>query len=207
MARETVPDAILLDVVMPGLDGWGMLRALKADPVVAPIPVVMLSGAVQRSHADGLGAVAFLRKPVDRHELLVALQAPPEPPEASPGGRVLLVEDDATTRELVRRALERQGYAVAEAADGAAALECLEAAAPSLIVLDLLMPRLDGFGFLDALRARDAWKAVPVVVISAKCTTDRDLGRLASATAVLQKGTHSTGDLVRAVRAAAPPTN
>jgi signal transduction histidine kinase/DNA-binding response OmpR family regulator len=199
LARETEPAAILLDVVMPGLDGWGVLRALKADPDLAPIPVVMFSGAVQRSLADGLGAVAFLRKPIDRGELLAALRTSPDAPPPPIGERILLVEDDATTRELVRRSLEREGYTVVEAEDGAAALECLEAAAPSLIVLDLVMPRLDGFGFLDALRARDAWKAVPVIVISAKCPTDLDRSRLPSATAILQKGMHSTADLLRAV--------
>ncbi|CAA9321741.1 MAG: hypothetical protein AVDCRST_MAG40-1497 [uncultured Gemmatimonadaceae bacterium] len=204
LAREARPDAILLDVLMPGLDGWAVLRALKADPELASIPVVMLSGTVQRSLADGLGAVAFLRKPVDRAELLAALLATPEPPPAASGERVLLVEDDPTARALVRRALERQGHAVVEAEDGAAALEGLEAAAPSLIVLDLLMPRLDGFGFLDALRARDAWKTVPVIVISANCTSDGDRDRLRSATAILQKGTNSTAELVRAVTGATP---
>ena len=219
LARATDPDAILLDVMMPGLDGWAVLRALKADPALAPIPVVMLSGAVQRALADGLGAVAFLRKPVERAELLASLQAPADAPADPPaetaaaapadeppvaGERILLVEDDAAALALVRRALERRGYGVVEAADGAAALERLDAAAPSLIVLDLEMPRLDGFGFLDALRARDAWKAVPVIVISARCATDDDRGRLRSAAAILQKGAHTTADLVRAVGTATP---
>ena len=199
MARELHPNAITLDVLMPGLDGWAVLRALKADPDLAHIPVVMLIGAVDPSLADGLGAAASLSKPFDRAALLAALRQSPESSKVANGRRVLIVEDDAVARELLRRTLERQGYSVAEAEDGEAALACLETVVPSLIILDLLMPRLDGFGFLDALRARAEWKSVPVIVVSAKCTTDGERTRLQSASAILQKGTDSAAELLRAV--------
>ncbi|MHB1222998.1 MAG: response regulator, partial [Gemmatimonadaceae bacterium] len=110
----------------------------------------------------------------------------------------LVVEDEANSRLLLRRSLERAGYSVAEAVDGHEALEQLRRARPSLILLDLLMPRMDGFAFLDELRTHDEWRDIPVVAVSAKTMTAEDRARLGD-TAVLQKGAYTAAELLRSV--------
>jgi CheY-like chemotaxis protein len=202
LAREIHPDAITLDVLMPEKDGWTVLSELKSDPELADVPVVMLSGVYERPLAEALGAAAYLTKPVDRVELLSTLQDSTHAPGSRRSERILVVEDDPEARELVRRTLERQGYPVFEAADGREAVELLFDAAPSLIILDLLMPRMDGFAFLDFLRSSLEFSAIPVVVVSAKTLNEVERSRLGSAARVLQKGVHSSGELLHAVKAA-----
>jgi PAS domain S-box-containing protein len=202
MAAELRPDAITLDVIMPGLDGWGVLAGLKGDPELASIPVVMITILDEMPMGLALGATGYLTKPVVREQLVAVLgQAMGGPGET--GGTVLLVEDDEGTRDVVRRTLEQQGCLVVEAENGRVALERLDEVTPTLILLDLMMPEMDGFEFLDALRSRDGARAIPVVVMTAKELTDEDRSRLnGGVERVLAKGTGLRGELVASLRTA-----
>jgi CheY-like chemotaxis protein len=193
LARTERPDVITLDVLMPGLDGWGVLAALKSDPALAAIPVVMLSVTDERNLGFSLGAAEYLTKPIERAQLSAVLSRY----RRSPGARVLIVEDDAATRMVLRRSLEKEGWTVAEAENGRVGLEQMASAPPALVLLDLMMPEMDGFEFLDGLRARGEREAVPIVVITAKELTDQDRKRLNGGVArVLAKGARGQDDLV-----------
>ena len=175
MARKTMPDAITLDVFMPEIDGWVVLSKLKEDPDLAEIPVIMLTFADDRSKGLSLGASEYLGKPIDPGELLNALQAHCPVSQSS---RVLVVEDEAATREMVCRVLTKAGWQTDEAVNGLAALDSLSDAVPDVILLDLLMPEMDGFDFLARLRRNPDWSDIPVIVVTAKSLTKDDRMRL-----------------------------
>ncbi|HET7024406.1 MAG TPA: response regulator [Gemmatimonadales bacterium] len=194
LARETPPDAITLDVMMPGMDGWEVLAALKDDPALAGIPVIMLTIVDDKKLGYALGATEYLTKPIDREHLRRVL-APYRVGEAA--GRVLVVEDDPPTAELVRRTLETEGWTVELARNGREGLARFDAAAPSLILLDLMMPEMNGFDFLEALRAPPRASDAPVIVVTAKDLTAEDHRRLNHhVSAVLQKGGYSRDELL-----------
>ena len=174
LARELVPTIITLDVVMPGMDGWAVLASLKGDPALAAIPVVILSIIDEKPMGFALGVSAYLTKPIDRKGLAAVLTkyAP-----TSATRSVLVVEDDAATRATLRRTLEQHGWEVDEAVNGRIALERIAERLPALVLLDLVMPEMDGFEFLEGLRRRSV-PPVPVVVITAKDLTDEDRRRL-----------------------------
>jgi len=176
-AREHHPDVITLDVMMPGLDGWAVLTALKADAATAEIPVVMLSVVDEKNLGFALGASEFLTKPIDRDRLGRVLRRYGRVDGAR---RVLVVDDDPQARAVLRRAMEGEGWEVIEAEHGRAALEYAEGKGPvpDLVLLDLMMPEMNGFEFLEAVRTRDPWGGVPVVVITAKELTDEERHRL-----------------------------
>jgi CheY-like chemotaxis protein len=204
-ARAHRPSAITLDVIMPRMDGWSVLVALKADPELRDIPVVVVSIVKDRGTALTLGAADFMTKPVDRASLTAILRQ--HCPVAG-SGPILLVEDDQATRDATRRMLYKLGFTAAEAANGRDALKWLsENEPPALILLDLMMPEMDGFAFLDAIRDRPALKAVPVVVLTAKDLTAEEKQILTGRTAqVLAKGDTSNQDLGEAIRRCiAPP--
>ena len=197
-ARERRPQVITLDVMMPGLDGWSVLTALKSDAATAEIPVVMLSVVDERNLGFALGASEYLTKPVDRDLLAHVLRK-----YRRPGGPrcVLVVEDDAATRSALRKEMEGEGWEVVEAEHGRAALERTVERVPDLVLLDLMMPEMDGFEFLEALRHREDWRGVPVVVLTAKELTDEDHRRLNGGVAqVVAKGGRGLGALAAAVR-------
>jgi len=197
-ARARRPDVITLDVVMPGLDGWAVLTALKGDPVTAEIPVVMLSVVDEKNLAFALGASEYLTKPIDRDRLTRVLR---KYERAGAPRRVLVVEDDSLTRAALRRAMESEGWEVVEAEHGRIALERSADRVPDLVLLDLMMPEMNGFEFLEALRARESWRAVPVVVITAKELTDEDRRRLnGGVERVVAKGGRGLEALAAAVR-------
>ena len=172
LAREIAPDAITLDVMMPGMDGWAVLAALKADAATADIPVVMVTIVDDRNLGYALGAADYLTKPIDRERLVAVLA------RHRPQRPILVVDDDPALRELLRRTLEREGYAVLEAGDGRAALARIEERLPGLILLDLMMPHMNGFELLTELRARPEWRGIPVVVVTAKDLTPEERQRL-----------------------------
>ena len=176
LAHECQPVAITLDVMMPGMDGWSVLRALKADPVLRNIPVIMLTMIDDQTRGYSLGAVDYLTKPVDRELLHRTLSRYHCTDAICP---VLLVEDDVETRALMAQTLEKAGWTVSEAGNGQEALDMMPDALPRLILLDLMMPVMDGFGFLAAMRARPEWQHIPVIVITAKDLTADDRARLA----------------------------
>jgi signal transduction histidine kinase/CheY-like chemotaxis protein len=199
LARSQRPDAITLDVLMPGLDGWAVLRSLKADPVTAAIPVVVVSMLEDQDVGYALGAVDYLTKPVERERLVASLgrfrngARGPRP--------VLVVEDDAATREVIRRALEQNGWLVREASNGRIALEAVKTEVPDLVVLDLMMPEMDGFEFVSELRRLEGGRHLPVVVVTAKEVTAEDRARLSGEVSrILHKGAFSREELVAELR-------
>lgn len=198
-ARAHRPQVITLDVVMPKTDGWSVLVALKQDPELRDIPVIVLTILKDRGMAFTLGATDFLTKPVDRASLIAVLRQ--HCPSAG-GGSVLLVEDDAAAREATRRVLEKLGFTTAEAANGLEGIRWLDRnSPPALILLDLIMPEMDGFAFLEAIQAHPAVHNVPVVVLTAKELTAEEKRTLTGRTAqVLAKGETTAVDLAQAVR-------
>ena len=200
IARECRPAAITLDVMMPGMDGWSFLSVLKADPELRKIPVIMLTMIDDRTRGYSLGAVDYLTKPVDRELLHKALNR-----YHCAGGvcQVLLVDDEAENRELLAHMLEKAGWTVSEAGNGQEALDMMPTVNPQLILLDLMMPVMDGFGFLAAMRAHPEWEHIPVIVITAKDLTAEDRGRLAgNVEEVFEKNACSREQLLKNVRAA-----
>jgi signal transduction histidine kinase/CheY-like chemotaxis protein len=195
LARELRPAAITLDVLMPEMDGWAVLTALKADPELVRIPVIMATFLDEKNMGFALGATDFLTKPIDRKYLAQLLKKyrcahPPCP--------VLVVEDHSELRELMRRMLEQEGWAVAVAENGRVALDRVAENRPELIVLDLMMPEMDGFSFLEALRQQVAWRSIPVVVVTAKDLTAEDRQRLNGYVQyVVQKGSQTREDLLQ----------
>jgi PAS domain S-box-containing protein len=175
LARELRPRAITLDVMMPGMNGWSTLRALRSDPVLSSIPVILLTVVDDRGRGFALGASDYLTKPIDK-SLLLGLLAKLKTP-ARPRS-VLLIEDDDDTRSLLRRLLEQDGWMVREAVNGRDGLDRLAEETPGLILLDLMMPEMDGFEFVANLQRTSVGRSLPVVVVTAKDITEEDLRRL-----------------------------
>jgi len=197
-ARAVQPDVITLDVLMPGMDGWAVLTALKAEPALADIPVLMLTVLDEQRLGFALGAANYLTKPVDRQRLVDAVRRVAAPGE---GDGVLVVEDDPDTRAALRRTLERAGWSVTEAENGRVALERLAARIPRLVLLDLMMPEMDGFDFLDAVRRQPALRSLPVIVLTAKDLTEDDRRRLnGGVDRIVQKGEPDPEWLMRELR-------
>ena len=183
-AREAKPAAITLDVMMPDIDGWTVLAALKGDPTLADIPVILITIVDEKHRGYTLGAADYLVKPVDRERLAGVLRKLC----GRNAGSLLIVEDDDTSRSVLRAAVERIGWSATEAANGRIALERLQSARPDAITLDLMMPEMDGFEFLVELRKRPEWREIPVIVVSAMELTDADRRRLlGQVEAVIQK--------------------
>jgi CheY-like chemotaxis protein len=176
LARQHRPQAITLDVLMPQMDGWRALKELKADVALRDIPVIMVTVLNERGMAIPLGAADFLTKPVDRQRLTALLR---ENCPASGGASILVVEDDLPTRETLCRMLTGMGNVAHAAVNGRSALDWLDShPAPSLILLDLLMPEMDGFEFLRELRTRPVFAGIPVIVVTAKELSAEDFGVL-----------------------------
>ncbi len=174
-ARQQRPDVITLDVLMPQLDGWAVLEALKSEPELADIPVVMITITDDKQLGFSLGAAEHLTKPVEPDKLLEVVS---RYVKTGTAGRALVVEDDEATRDVIRRTLERQNWTVAEAADGRRGMAALAEANPDVILLDLMMPEMDGFEFLAEMRRDSRYRAVPVIVVTAKTLTAEDHQRL-----------------------------
>lgn len=195
MARALRPNLITLDVIMPGLDGWTVLTMLKAHPDTASIPVIMLTIADNDDMGFSLGAAAFLVKPFDSDQLLDVLEQYKQ--EERGENPVLVVDDDSLTREVLRRTLEGEGWRVVEAANGVEALEVVKVVMPSLILLDLMMPEMDGFRFVSELRAVAAWKDIPIIIMTAKDLTQADRDALnGQVTQIAQKGVYNRDRLL-----------
>jgi CheY-like chemotaxis protein/nitrogen-specific signal transduction histidine kinase len=175
LAHSLVPAAITLDVRMPGMDGWQVLEELKRDPVTRHIPVIMVTMTDDRGLGVSLGATEFLTKPVRRDQLVQLLDR-----HTGEGTlpRALVVDDLEENRTLLRRALENEGWHVREAENGREALARIDEEAPSLILLDLMMPVMDGFEFVVEMRKRGMKPEIPIVVVTAKNLTEEDRSRL-----------------------------
>ncbi|PRP95408.1 Sensory/regulatory protein RpfC [Enhygromyxa salina] len=198
LAAEHEPDAITLDVMMPGMDGWAVLSRLKQIPALADTPVVLVSMVPDAGMGYALGAADVLSKPVARERLLSVLSRY----RLGPGSNhVLVVDDDADARELLCRAVLEAGWHVQEAQNGLIALAAMRAHKPRLVLLDLMMPQIDGFEVLEQLRADPALRAVPVVIVTAKMLSESERRLLSlKAASVLAKGSYSRTDLVEHLR-------
>ena len=204
LAKKLRPEAITLDVMMPGMDGWTTLARLKADRDLADIPVIMISISDRHEMGFALGAADFMTKPIDWDRLVTLLrrfrcERPPCP--------ILVVEDDPAMREMFRRTLEKDGWRVIEAITGRDALRRIAEERPELIILDLMLPEMDGFEVAEELRRNPAWQSIPIVVVTAKDLTEEDRRRLnGSVQKILQKGAHAREELLREIRAVIRPS-
>jgi len=199
VAKAARPDLITLDIIMPDLDGWSVLKALKDDPALRAIPVVLATIMADRDMGFALGAADFVTKPFERDLLIQAVN---RHRRGDGSAQVLVVDDDPKSRDVLRRTLQKEGWTVAEAVDGREALDRLERSPPALVLLDLTMPEMDGFEVLERMRRDDAWRAIPVIVVTAKDLTRAEVDRLnGRVVKVLQKGTYRRRDLLDDVRA------
>jgi signal transduction histidine kinase/CheY-like chemotaxis protein len=198
LAKDLRPTAITLDVMMPDLDGWSVLAALRKDPELAEIPVIMITIVDEQRRGVALGAAGYLTKPIDRERLhrLVSQFRAEVPPT-----RVLVVEDDAVQRERMRGWLEGPQWIVREAENGREALKRIQENKPDVILLDLMMPEIDGFAVVAALQKEAHWQDIPVIVITARDLDAKDRERLNSGVqSVLVKERFRPADLVERVR-------
>lgn len=202
LARKLKPDIITLDVLMPDIDGWTVLSKLKNDPVLDTIPIIMLSIVDDWEKGYALNASDYVTKPIDRNRLLAIInkyrnkhrnkQIP---------FRVLVVEDEEDCRIMLKRLLEKEGCVVSEAVNGQVGIECVAAKQPHLIILDLMMPVMDGFDFILELYKTEGWHSIPVVVLTAKDLTSEDHLRLNGyIEKIIQKKSNTSKELEREIR-------
>jgi len=200
LARQVRPSLITLDVMMPGMDGWAVLQELRADSELQDVPVVMISLAENRQLGYSLGAVEYLSKPVDRQALLKLVG---QYVDLSESPLALVVDDDAAARSTITRALHDAGWEVVEAVNGAKALKELDLARPDVILLDLIMPVMDGFEFLVELQKNSEHRSIPVIVVTAKDLTQEERARLKGAAAlVLEKAALDLDELMEQIQSA-----
>ncbi len=194
LARKYQPDLITLDVIMPIMDGWTTLSALKSDPSLANIPVIMASMLLEKDLGFALGAVDYLNKPLDPMVLLKKIeQVLPRDAIKS----VLIVDDETDARNIIRRFIKKSGWDVLEAKNGREALAILADQSPSIILLDLMMPEMDGFAVIRELQKQEKWAQIPVVILTAKELTPEERNFLInSSKVVLQKNSYSREQLV-----------
>ncbi|WP_018235367.1 response regulator [Ensifer sp. BR816] len=195
VAREYRPDAIILDIIMPRQDGWSVLRTLKSDPELCTIPVILATILADRDLGLSLGAVEYLTKPIDTDKLIRTI-------EACGGGNrdVLVIDDDQASREFLRRILVKRNWKVHEAGDGVRGLEMMKRLLPRLVLLDLLMPEMDGFQTLSEMQRIPELQNIPVVVVTSKDLSANELRWLRDrAVAVVNKGANSRSQLVEAL--------
>jgi signal transduction histidine kinase/CheY-like chemotaxis protein/HAMP domain-containing protein len=198
LAKELRPIAITLDVMMPDLDGWSVLAALRQDPELAEIPVIIITILDEHRRGVALGAAGYLTKPIDRERLSRMVSRFRAPARQA---RVLLVEDDGTQRERLHGWLAGEQWVVQEAANGHDALALLKDSKPDVILLDLMMPEMDGFAVVAALQKEPRWRDIPVIVITARDLDAQDRERLNSGVqSVLVKETFRPADLVERIR-------
>ncbi len=205
LARQRHPDVITLDVLMPSMDGWSVLAALKADHDLADIPVIMLTFIDNKNLGYSLGASEFMTKPVEQDRLLnvlakyVAQHTPPQ---------ILIVDDDVATRQVLRMMLEKEGWSVAEAENGRVGLQYIAQYHPDLVLLDLMMPEMDGFEFADELRRHPEWHDIAVVVMTAKDLSSEERQRIDGAIEkILQKGAYNRQEILEEVRHRVSPAS
>jgi GAF domain-containing protein/CheY-like chemotaxis protein len=197
LARQIRPSAITLDIMMPGIDGWSVLTSLKSDPELAQIPVIVVTVITDRGIALSLGASDFMTKPIERGQLAAILNR-----LLSDRRTVLVVDDEANARELIRRQLERLKVDIVEAADGRRALELLaDGLLPGVVLLDLVMPEMDGFAVLDRIRERPEWRSIPVVILTGLDLSSQEQDHLRGRVSeVITKGSVESKDLAAIVR-------
>jgi CheY-like chemotaxis protein len=197
LAKTLQPEAITLDVMMPGMDGWSVLTALKANPLTADIPVVIMTMVDDQNLGYALGASEYLLKPINREQLgTVLAKYQPEPTSKT----ILVVEDDPDTREILCRQLKKDDWQVIAAENGRQALEAMKLYSPELIVSDLMMPEMDGFELVHELRQDEQWRSIPIVILTAKELTSQDRQKLnGRVVKIFEKGSYQRQVLLQEV--------
>jgi CheY-like chemotaxis protein len=207
LARKLRPAMIVLDVMMPTMDGWSVLTRLKGDPELKDIPVVMLTMVNNREMGFSLGVDDYMLKPIDRCDFVATLRKYCNRQDKP---TVMVVEDDQTTREMLRESLQREEFTVVEACNGVEAMGRLTTLRPALILLDLMMPEMDGFQFTREVRSNKEWRDIPIIVMTAKDIDAEDRAALdGQVSRILQKGASAREELLaeisqRVVRVARP---
>jgi CheY-like chemotaxis protein len=197
LAKQNHPDVIILDVIMPKIDGWTILNRLKEDPDLSSIPVIMSTFVNDKNVGYALGATDYLVKPISKKQIKNVLEKYVFPGH---GGYILIVDDEAINRSVLHSQIEKVGLVVKEATNGLIALEMVKQSIPQLILLDLMMPEMDGFELIDQLRQNPQYQNIPIVVITAKDLTNEDRHRLSGYVQnVLQKGSYNRKTLLAEV--------
>ncbi|HNO86221.1 MAG TPA: response regulator, partial [Anaerolineales bacterium] len=207
LARQLMPDAILLDILIPDKDGWQVLHDLKVDERTANIPVILLTIVDKKALGFRLGASAYLLKPLNPREVIDTLSR-----VTKKIGRthihVLVVDDDPHIPDMLKQILPASEFDLRSAEDGVQGLEAIAMSVPDVLLLDIMMPRLDGFGVIKRLRANPATRELPIIVISAKELTDDEAARLKESVAFIMRKQGFDGEkLVEEIRSVAhlPP--
>jgi CheY-like chemotaxis protein len=197
--KELAPAAILLDVLMPEKDGWGVLRLLKNDPATKDIPVIICSIISDKNRGFSLGAADYLVKPIVENELIKALKHLET--QHKEQIKVLVVDDQADDVLLIRRILEAQAnYKIFEAHNGRESLKLVRSVEPDLIILDLTMPEMDGFMIVEALKNNEKTRPIPIIIVSAKELTSAEHTALTGQVEVLlRKGIFTENELLEDV--------
>ena len=194
-ARQILPDIIILDIVMPDIDGWTVYKKIKNTPLLSEIPIIIITIGEYEKMAEDFGVVDFLAKPIEWATLSKMLEKYKNLTESR---HILVVDDDKTTRIILRKMLIKDGWRVAEAKDGKDAFKCIKKEEPELILLDLLMPVMDGFEFLRTIKGKKNWKNIPVIVITSKDLTEEDQSFLSgNVDQVIQKGKYTRKELIK----------
>ena len=197
-ARDVRPDVITLDIIMPGTDGWVVLTRLKADPELRDIPVILVTVRGDAEMGIALGAADYLTKPVDLDALVATVRRMCASKERA---EILVVDDDESTRTLLRRVLSKQGWEVVEAKDGRVALDAIDRSRPDVILLDLLMPVLDGFEVMKMLDRDEKLRDIPVIILTAVDLSKAETDELSKrAEAVFIKGGYDRDQFLELVR-------
>ncbi len=202
MVRARAPAAILLDVLMPGLDGWQVLQTLRGSAATRDIPVIIQTVLDEQRFAYAMGANGYLKKPVSREALGQSLTIAAGMAER---GTALVVDDDPDTRAGLAASLVKDGWSVVEAQDGQSALDALERHNPALVLVDLVMPDMDGYAFIRAMRAESAWDGVPIVALTSEDLSDQKMRSLQESSAhVVRDGAKPLDALVTDLRRFVP---
>jgi PAS domain S-box-containing protein len=198
LVYQVLPDAIILDMQTPSMNGWELLRELKSQPLTSGIPIILLTINDEKYENYEVGANDYLFKPIDRDHLITIIEK--YRAEQQSELSVLVIEDDPNIRAMLRRMLEKENCLVSEAQDGHDALEVMGKEIPQLILLDLMMPNIDGFEFMHLLRLRQDTPSIPIIIITAKDLSNEDCTRLSgSVQKILQKPNYSYPQLLEEI--------
>ena len=198
LAHQILPNAIVLDVQIPSMSGWDVLKQLKLQPLTSGIPVILLTIDDEQHLSAQIGANDYLFKPIDRDRLITTIEK--YRPELQSQLSVLVIEDDINVRSMLRRMLEKENCVVFEAQDGHEALEIMTAELPQLILLDLMMPNINGFEFIHLLRLQQDPPSIPIIIITARDLNEEDFIHLnGSVQKILQKTNSSYTQIFKEV--------
>ncbi|MBK8780558.1 MAG: GAF domain-containing protein [Anaerolineales bacterium] len=186
LARDLQPDAILLDILMPGKDGWQVLHDLKNDETTTNIPIILLTIVDKKALGFRLGASAYLLKPLVPKEVVETLSRITKQTDRS-HIHILVVDDDPNIADMLHQILPASQFELRSALDGIAGLEAITQQRPDVLLLDIMMPRLDGFGVIDQLRQNPGTQDLPIIVISAKELSDEESARLKEGVAFVMR--------------------